>query len=301
MFYVGLAPTMGFVGYSWVAASDKYAYLPAVGLVLVVGWVLERLWQSGQNAAASRRRRATAVAAVLAAACLLGLGTRRYLSYWQTTEGLLDYMLALAPNSPNLHCNHGAFFLDRGDNGRALAEYNIAITLYPFDSAAYVNRGIAMSNLGQTDRAIEDYNKAIELKGDDPDAYTNRGVAYADKGAYPRAIADHNKAIELRPDFTNAYNNRGAARSHMGDYKGAIDDYNKSIELKNDFVPAYRNRAVAYYYLKQYDKSWADVRAVRRLGGTPDPNLIRLLNQSTEPQRGVRSNSDRTQATSQRE
>jgi hypothetical protein len=42
MFYVGLAPTMGFVGYSWVAASDKYVYLPAVGLVLVLGWVLER-------------------------------------------------------------------------------------------------------------------------------------------------------------------------------------------------------------------------------------------------------------------
>jgi tetratricopeptide (TPR) repeat protein len=280
MFYVGLAPTMGFVGYSWVVASDKYAYLPAVGLVLVVGWVLERLGQSGPSAAAARRRRVAAVAVVLAVAGLLGLGTRTYLSHWRTTEGLLDYMLALTPNSPNLHCNHGAFFLDRGEQGdseRALAEYNIAISLNPSDEAAYVNRGIALSELGQTDQAIEDYNKALQLKGDDPDAYTNRGAAYVEKKAYQQAFTDHNKAIELKPDFANAYNNRGVARSHMGDYKGAIEDYNKAIELKSDYAPVYGNRAVAYYYLKQYDKARADVDLCRKLGGTPSQQLEVLL------------------------
>ena len=56
LFYIGLAPTMGFVRYSWVAASDKYAYLPAVGLVVVLSWLLQRLWEAGPSATAGRRQ-----------------------------------------------------------------------------------------------------------------------------------------------------------------------------------------------------------------------------------------------------
>jgi tetratricopeptide (TPR) repeat protein len=278
---------MGVLGFTIVIASDKFVYLPAVGLLLILGWLLERLWSSGPNAAAARRRRATAVAVVLAVACLLGVNTRCYLSHWQNTKGLLDYMVALAPNSSNIHCLLGAYWLDRhNDDDRhndeqSVAEYNIAIGLNPRDDAALTNRGIALSNLHQTDRAIADYNKALELRPNDAKTYTNRGVAYADKKAYQQAIADHNKAIALRPDFADAYNNRGAARTYMGDYKGAVDDFTKAIDLDSDDAQTYGNRAVVYYYLKQYDKSWADVRAARRLGGTPDPNLIRLLTQAT--------------------
>ena len=40
---------------------------------------------------------------------------------------------------------------------------------------------------------------------------------------------------------------------------------------------AYHNRAIAYYYLKEYDKAWADVRMCRQLGGTPNADFLANL------------------------
>jgi len=42
-FIVAISPTFGVVQYSWVAASDKYVYIPAIGLLMVLAWLLEQL------------------------------------------------------------------------------------------------------------------------------------------------------------------------------------------------------------------------------------------------------------------
>jgi hypothetical protein len=57
----------------------------------------------------------------------------------------------------------------------------------------------------------------------------------------------------------------------------AIQDFTKAIELKPGDVRALHNRAVACCVSKAYDKAWADVKAIRRLGGKPDPNFIAQL------------------------
>lgn len=140
MFYLGLAPTMGFVGYSWVSASDKYAYLPAVGLVLILGWAIERLTTTADPA--TRRARQTVVASVLLlAAILLSVGTRYYLEQWQTTHGFFSYMIRLAPRSHYLHCQMGAYHLSREKHDQAIREYDIALSLRDTNPDAINNRG----------------------------------------------------------------------------------------------------------------------------------------------------------------
>ena len=54
-------------------------------------------------------------------------------------------------------------------------------------------------------------------------------------------------------------------------------DYDKAIELKSDYAEAYNNRAVAHCRRKAYDKARADVKMCRKLGGTPNPELIEDL------------------------
>ena len=281
MFYVGLAPTMGFVGYSWVVASDKYVYLPAVGLVLVLGWLLERVWQGGPDAAAARRRRAAAVAVVLAAAGLLADGTRRYLVHWQTTEALYDYMLNLAPNAYQLYNNRGKACIDKGDYEQAMRDCNKTLEIKPDSAPAYNNRGAAYGGMGDYDQAIRDLSKAIELKNDYAEAYSNRANAYNNKGEFAQAIRDCTKALELKPEFAMAYNNRGIAYYAMGDFGQAIRDFSRAIESRPDYAEAYQNRAVAYYSLKQFDNTWADVKKCRQLGGTPNPDFVKALIEAT--------------------
>jgi hypothetical protein len=43
-FFLATLPTLGVVGATETVAADRYAYLPLVGLVLLVAWLLARLW-----------------------------------------------------------------------------------------------------------------------------------------------------------------------------------------------------------------------------------------------------------------
>src|ERR1043166_9588308 len=71
LFYViMLLPTLQFLGFSIVVSSDKYSYLPLVGVWLVVCWALVLLWDRGSSrAAATPVRLAIVLMAVLLASC----------------------------------------------------------------------------------------------------------------------------------------------------------------------------------------------------------------------------------------
>ena len=77
-----------------------------------------------------------------------------------------------------------------------------------------------------------------------------------------------------------AYNNRGSAYAQQGDYIQAISDFTKAIGINSNDPVAYHNRAVAYYCLKEYDKAWGDVNMVKEIGGTVNPEVIRVLEEA---------------------
>src|SRR6516165_1397499 len=64
-------------------------------------------------------------------------------------------------------------------------------------SWAYYNRGLAYQEKGDNDRAIADYDQAIRLDPKYAFAYNGRGNAYKAKGDNDRAIADYDQAIRL--------------------------------------------------------------------------------------------------------
>ena len=112
--------------------------------------------------------------------------------------------------------SRGLAHYDKGDDGRAIAEYNEAIRLTPKYAQAYFNRGnayrgTAYDHKGDADRAIANYSEAIRLDSNYPYAYNNRGNAYYHKGDDDRAIADYSEAIRLDPKYAQAYFNRGIA------------------------------------------------------------------------------------------
>jgi tetratricopeptide (TPR) repeat protein len=128
--------------------------------------------------------------------------------------------------------------LEKGDSVKTNLK-GADIKLKPDNANTYNNRGHAYFAKGDNDRAIADYNRAIELKPDHASAYNNRGRTYYAKGDNDRAIADYNRAIELKPDAAEAYYNRGIAYFAKGDKDQAIADYNRAIELKSDDAEAY--------------------------------------------------------------
>lgn len=189
IFFVAIFPAMGVLGFTTVIAADKYAYLPAIGILMLVAWLLGWVWSGGSPHTRTARRAAILVV-VLIAASLLGAGTRRYIPHWKTTEGLFEYMLTLQPKS----C------------------YLLAI------------RGTDCNEQGEYPQAIEYFTRAIEAKPDYVPAYVNRASTHAQMGNFKAAIDDCSRAIENDPTVVAAYLNRSYAYTVVGEYDKAWDD-----------------------------------------------------------------------------
>jgi tetratricopeptide (TPR) repeat protein len=88
--------------------------------------------------------------------------------------------------------------------------------------SAFYNRANAYyDDKGDYDRAIADYDQVIRLDPKHAFAYSYRGSAYRHKGEYDRAIADFDQAIKLDPKLVYAYNNRGNVYFLKGEYDRA--------------------------------------------------------------------------------
>jgi lipoprotein NlpI len=161
--------------------------------------------------------------------------------------------------------NRGLAYYDKGDDDRAIAEYNEAIRLDPKFAYAYSSRGLAYDHKGDLERASPDYDEAIRLDPKYAQALFNRGNAYYQKGDDDRAIADYNEAIRLAPKFAYAYNNRGTAYDHKGDDDRAIADYSEAIRLDPKYAQAYFNRGVASLYAARLPNALSDLGQSRAL------------------------------------
>lgn len=248
-FVIALAPVLGFVDmafmrYSLVADHLQYAAMPGVIALVAAGpgALAGRGW-----ARWSGMVRYGAVAAACGVVAVLAVLTWRQAGIYKDEETMWSYQIRL--------------------NDRIWAAYNA--------------RGDVYCGQGDYELGIKEYTTAIELKPDYAEAYINRGNAHYNKGAYAQAFRDFTRAIELKPSNASAYNNRGYVYKAQGDYIQAIRDFTRAIELKPDHALAHANRADAYFFLKEYDKAWADVRTFRRLGGKPHPALVRALNEAT--------------------
>jgi len=149
--------------------------------------------------------------------------------------------------------------------GRAIADYEAAISLDPKNAAAYYNRGIAYQAKGDLDRAIADYGQAVVLDPKYTSAYNNLGNAYQAKGDIERAIASYDAAVRLDPAHATTYNNRGDAYQNKGDLDSAIADYNEAIHLDPGYLHAYQGRAGAYFAKGDFAPAAADDSEVIRL------------------------------------
>ena len=128
-------------------------------------------------------------------------------------------------------------------------------------ASTYYNRASEYSDKGDNDRAISDYNEAIRINPKYVKAYNSRGLAYRENGDYDRAISDSSEAIRIDPKYAKAYNGRGMAYMAYGDNDHAVSDFNEAIRLDPLFTGAFTTRGLVFERLGQLEKARADFRA----------------------------------------
>jgi tetratricopeptide (TPR) repeat protein len=147
--------------------------------------------------------------------------------------------------------NRGNAYYELREDGKAMADYNKTIELYPGFYYVYNNRGLIYFRQGAYDRAIAEYTQAL-AQSPDTRPFINRGDAYFMKGDFRNAIADYTQAIRRAPRAFLRNTMIASFRPYRGDQAMARDEYRKAIS------GAYYKRGLAYRRSGEFEKAAAD-------------------------------------------
>jgi protein O-mannosyl-transferase len=196
-FLLMLLPVIGLVQLGAQAMADRYAYLPLIGLYVIVVW-------GGADLAARLGWRDTAVA-VLAGAVLLALAltTRRQLGYWADSRALYEHALAVTGDNWMMENNLANVELHQGRVAAAVAHYRAAVAIGPADPHPYNNLAWVLATT--PDPALRDGAEAVRLAQaacaasgqDDPGMLDTLAAAYAEVGRFDEAARTAQRASRL--------------------------------------------------------------------------------------------------------
>jgi len=143
----------------------------------------------------------------------------------------------------------------------AIADFNRAIAIDPFDIPAFANRAIAYRDSRKFDQAIADHTKVLTSFPETAGNLSDRALTYLASRQYDLALADFNEAIRLAPKDPVLYGNRGNVYRATGKLDLAISDFSRAIDLKRfkEIDPVlYRDRGYAYLTSGQFQNAFAD-------------------------------------------
>jgi protein O-mannosyl-transferase len=199
LWFVGtLVPVIGLVQVGAQAMADRYAYVPSLGVFVLIVW-------GACDLIPRRSYRVMALSATSAAAIILCFVlTWRQLGYWQNSETLYRHALAVTENNDVAHVNLGIALHEQGRLDDAISQYQEAIRLKPGNAKAHYNLAIVLDTTGRTEEAIGEFQEVLRLKVDRVDVHYNLGSALARAGRLDEAIAQCQEALRLQPDFDAA-------------------------------------------------------------------------------------------------
>jgi tetratricopeptide (TPR) repeat protein len=216
--YLGtLFPVIGVVQVGGQAMADRYAYIPLIGVFIIISWGVPELiskWRFKENV--------LSMSAAIIISILL-VTTLGQVNNWKNSVTLFKHTIEVTDkNYPNLAIIHN-------------------------------NLGIALFAGGKDEEAISHYMKAIKLKPNHTLAHYNLGIALFADGKNEKAISHYNMAIKLNPDFTNAHYNLGIVLVQKGEMKKAVHHFRETLKLKPDLVVARDSLELALLKSQEFD------------------------------------------------
>jgi len=158
---LSLALTLNLIPLPDPQYSERDLYLPSVGMAIVLGWAFVR---AGDFALARRLKWLLAVTGVLFAAAIgAGVGVSWQRSAWYRDDvALFSRMVRSAPGLALPHFDLGNAYLVRGETGRAIREYRLALKIRP-GANIFHNLGNAYMDEGRYEEAVDAYRNALAL------------------------------------------------------------------------------------------------------------------------------------------
>lgn len=236
IFFVGLLPTMQIIGFSNVIASDKFAYLPSVGVLMILAAFAA--WFYVTNKTLIRRIVVIIVVLICGAEAA---ATRQYLAHWRDTLSITQYMLEQIPEVPQVLNLRGYAFQKEGRLDEAIEYYRRAMEKAPNFVDARNNLALVLKLQGKLDEAVDYYRQALQIEPKNADVHYNLGNALQSLGKLDEAISHYYQVLKTKPQHTYTHLNLANALSTQGKFDEALSHYRQVLKVKSLEAIAYNN------------------------------------------------------------
>ncbi|MFH0980127.1 MAG: tetratricopeptide repeat protein [Planctomycetota bacterium] len=265
-FFVAIFPTLGVVQYSWVTASDKYVYLPLLGLLMIVTWASGKVWNPGKFSVPLPK--ASLMVVVMGLSVLEARGVRRYLVHWEDSLTLAEHLLELAPHEAASHTRMADALGQLGRREEAIGHFREVLRLQPGDPEAHYNLGMALRLQGKLDEAIGYLWTSVQADPKNADAAYTLGLALQSKGRSEEAADCFRRAIAINPDHVHAYAELGRLFARQENFDEAIQQFGRALAIAPDQAEVHYNLALAFQLKGNVGEAVPHYREALRV--TPD-------------------------------
>jgi protein O-mannosyl-transferase len=224
-----LVPMIGLVQVGVQAMADRYAYIPIIGLFVMVCWGLAELFGNWHLP-----RFAGFVAGGTALIALVFV-SHQYIGYWKDNLALWTHTLEVTQNNYIAEDSIGDALVKQGKLDEAVLHFQNAVKINPQDPIGNLNLGAFEQQKQNYPAAIARYRAVVRLTQSPQllaTAFTNLGYAYYSEGRYELARQSFNSAIEQQPENPQAFLGLGVIAHVSGDYSRAADEYQKALHLQ---------------------------------------------------------------------
>lgn len=175
------------------AMADRYAYLPFIGLFIMICW-------TGAEWCERRRLRMAGGVVMIALLAALAISARHQLNYWRDNVTLWTHAAEVTRNNAVAEANIGSALVEEKRYDEALVHFRAATVISPLDPVANLDIGYCEQMQGQFAAAVEQYRKVVATT-DRPflkaRALNNLGYLYRQMGEPEKARESYAQAAAL--------------------------------------------------------------------------------------------------------
>ena len=222
-YLVCLAPTFLNIGKANLVffAVDRYAYLPMVGLLIVLVYIYKSI----------RPIAGSIIIVVLIALSINQTNT------WKTPDGIFRRTLSIYPESVGARVGLATILRHQNKFEEAFEVITEGVK-YMDHSLLHMNAGFVYAATGQVGDAEERFRAAIDMDPSNPEPYFSLGSLFDQTGRSDEAISFYEKAVELDDSYVIARAKLGNLYLKKNQTDLAREQFEKALEWNKFSVEA---------------------------------------------------------------
>jgi len=194
-YLVCIFPVLRFIPIGHSLIGDRYSYLPAIGLSLAIGAIL--------NSASNLKMRRISLGGLSALTLLFAVLSWSQLQVWKNDLSLWKHAVSISPDSILAHTQLGSALSVAGRLKQAESQFQAVQRLAPDLPNADFGLGKLYGQQGEFGKSVKHFERVIKLDPAQNEAYLWLGIAHYGLGQWEEAYHSFQRAKKLGAEVPN--------------------------------------------------------------------------------------------------